>query len=291
MVSRNQIMVRVFTTTQELIEIRSSQNEKIGLVPTMGNLHDGHISLLQEALKDFNIVYFSIFVNPTQFGPNEDFKRYPRTLQDDLKLIHECLEKYPGKEVYVYAPKDPTEVYPPGKNQVISVQGLNNIIEGQIRPGHFDGVATVVYRLFELTRPKKAYFGLKDYQQWLVIKQMTIDLQLPIEIIGMPIIRDRSGLALSSRNQYLTQEQKLTALTLFKSLNEIVKIISGQRVKLGAAQDKINELKSDPNWNYLEIRDADTLSTNVSLSKKITLLGVYQIGSTRLLDNIQVNIT
>lgn len=283
-------MLKVIDTTSELQEIRSHESDPVGFVPTMGNLHAGHISLLEEALKEFKTVYFSIFVNPKQFGPNEDFARYPRTLKEDLSLIENSLKQFPNSKVIVYAPKDPAEVFPASGGHTVSVLALTNILEGEKRPGHFDGVTTVVYRLFELIRPKKAFFGLKDYQQWAVIKKMVYDLRLPIEIKGMPIIREDSGLALSSRNQYLTTEQKKSSLLLSQSLREIASLINGNKDKLKEAQVKIEKFKADPQWDYLEMRDAETLSSDLTKSNKITILGVYKLGSTRLLDNLQTEI-
>lgn len=283
-------MVKVITRAQELKTIRTSETRQIGYVPTMGNLHQGHISLLQRALEENSVVYFSIFVNPKQFGPQEDFNRYPRTLDFDLKQIQDCLSGFPGREVVVFAPIEPTEIYPAGDDQTISVFGLSTIIEGAFRPGHFEGVATVVYRLFDLIKPNKAYFGLKDYQQYLVIHQMVIDLNLPVEIIGMPIIRDHSGLALSSRNQYLTESQRLEALELSRALKKIASLIENKKSHLPVARREIDITLMNKNWNYLEMRDAETLSEDLTHSRKVTLLGVYQLGSTRLLDNIQVEI-
>lgn len=274
-------------TTQELIEERKKDGA-IGFVPTMGNLHQGHISLLERALSEFSTVYFSIFVNPKQFGPNEDFNRYPRTLEQDLKLIEKSSEKFPKAKIVVYSPNDPKEVFPENADRTISVSGISTDLEGKIRPGHFDGVATVVYRLFELTKPTTAYFGIKDYQQYLVIKQMVKDLNMPIKIQGMPIIREGSGLALSSRNQYLSPEQKEASLILSKTLRELEKAINKNAKNLTQAQNLINTYLKDPNWNYLEIRDSETFSPDVSHSKEITILAVYQMGTTRLLDNIQV---
>ena len=283
-------MLKLIETTKELEEIRKSEISPVGFVPTMGNLHGGHISLLEEALKEFKTVYFSIFVNPKQFGPHEDFARYPRTLKEDLSLIENSLKQFPNSKVIVYAPKDPAEVFPETEGHTVSVLNLTGILEGEKRPGHFDGVTTVVYRLFELIRPKKAFFGLKDYQQWAVIKKMVNDLLLPIEIIGMPIIREDSGLALSSRNQYLTAEQRKTSLILSQSLKEIASLLSGKKENLKEAQAKIQKFKADPHWDYLEMRDADTLSSDLTKSSKITILGVYKLGSTRLLDNLQTEI-
>ena len=284
-------MVRLMTTTTELKLERAQEKKPVGFVPTMGNLHQGHISLLKTALQNFEVVYFSIFVNPKQFGPKEDFNQYPRTLENDLQLIEACASDYPQRQVIVFSPKDITEIFPEQSEQSIYVSGLSQMLEGAIRPGHFEGVATVVYRLFELVKPKKAYFGLKDYQQYLVIRQMVKDLQLPIEVIGMPIIRDDSGLARSSRNQYLSLEQKQSALILSRTLKQVQEKINGLKANLPAAQSFIQTQIQDANWNYLELRDADSLSTDLSQSKTITLLGVYQLGSTRLLDNLQVELT
>lgn len=283
-------MVKLITKTPLLKAERASEMGNVGFIPTMGNLHAGHISLLEEALKAHPIVYFSIFVNPKQFGPNEDFHKYPRTLENDIDLITECEKKYPGKKIVVFSPEDPQEVFPHDLNDQLSVQSLSTVIEGALRPGHFDGVATVVYRLFELVKPTTAYFGLKDYQQYLVIRQMVKDLIIPVEIIGMPIIRDESGLALSSRNQYLTTEQKKEALILSQTLKRIGSLIDNKRVNLDRAKKEIEIILKDTKWNYIEMRDAESLSEDVSKSKSLTLLGVYQLGTTRLLDNMQMEI-
>lgn len=280
-------MVILIRTTKEL-EAERQKDSSIGFVPTMGNLHKGHISLLERALSEYSTVYFSIFVNPKQFGPNEDFNRYPRTLEHDISLISEASDRFPNSKVVVYSPLDPQEVFPENNNQTISVAGLSTDLEGKIRPGHFDGVATVVYRLFELTRPATAYFGLKDYQQYLVIKQMVKDLNMPIKIQGMPIIREEAGLALSSRNQYLSTGQKDASLILSKTLNTLAKTINGKKSNISAVRELISEYLKDKNWNYLEIRDSETFSPDISQSTNITIVAVYQMGTTRLLDNMQV---
>jgi pantoate--beta-alanine ligase len=283
-------MLTVIYTTRELQERRQKEKQEVGFVPTMGNLHAGHLSLLESALKDFSTVYFSIFVNPKQFGPDEDFNRYPRTLKEDLNLIEESLSKFPNSHVIVYAPKETSEVFPEGKGHTVSVLGLTEILEGEIRPGHFEGVTTVVYRLLELVKPRKVYLGLKDYQQWVVIKTMVKDLALPIDIIGMPIIREEEGLALSSRNQYLSDDQKKASLILSQSLRCLADILAHNRENLPKVMRQITEYKEDPQWNYLEIRDAETLSSQIENSKRVTILGVYQLGSTRLLDNLQMEL-
>jgi len=285
-------MVLLLKTTQELLTERNKDKIKVGFVPTMGNLHAGHISLLKRALSDYDVVYFSIFVNPKQFGPQEDFNRYPRTLEQDLALIEALEKEYQNKKVIVFAPARAEEIYPPGFAQTVSVRGdISQILEGAIRPGHFDGVSTVVFQLFDLIKPKEAYFGLKDYQQYLVIKQMVNDLLLPIKITGMPIIREESGLALSSRNQYLSEQDKIVSLTLSKTLLKLKKLIDGKKENLEMTHQEVKQTLKDKNWNYLEIRDADTLSTDLTNSKEVTILAVYQLGTTRLLDNLQVTIS
>lgn len=283
-------MIKVVSSSTELTELRNSFKESVGFVPTMGNLHEGHISLLTKALEENDTVFFSIFVNPKQFGPNEDFGRYPRTFEADLEKITSCVNTFQNKNVVVFHPANPTEVFPKNESLHIEVTPINNDLEGALRPGHFDGVATVVYKLFRLVRPFKAYFGLKDFQQYLVIKRMVKDLKLPIQIIGMPIKRDESGLALSSRNQYLDEKQKAAALILSQTLLKIKTTLNGSRNNLPQVQSLIAELLKDKSWNYIELRDSETFSTNIMSSKNITALMVYQLGSTRLLDNMQMEI-
>lgn len=283
-------MVIVHRSTAALIEERSKETSTVGFVPTMGNLHQGHISLLREALKHDPVVYFSIFVNPKQFGPSEDFNRYPRTMEDDLQLIRGMNGEFPSAKIVVYAPTSPEEVYPPGYHQNVEVAGLSKVLEGALRPGHFEGVATVVYRLFEIVKPREAYFGLKDYQQFLVIRQMVRDLQLPLKITGMPIIRDHDGLALSSRNQYLNAEERQEALILSMTLNKVKSILNGNRKNIPEAQEFIRKVLADKRWNYLELRDGETLSEDLSGSRRVTLLGVFQLRTTRLLDNTQMEL-
>lgn len=283
-------MVIVHHTTSDLMQARNAEEAPVGFVPTMGNLHEGHISLLKEALKHDSVVYFSIFVNPTQFGPGEDFNRYPRTLEADLKLIRKTNEEFPSAKIVVYAPASPAEVYPPGYDLRVDVPDISGILEGSIRPGHFEGVATVVYRLFEIVRPREAYFGLKDYQQFLVIKNMVKDLGIPTKITGMPIVRDHDGLALSSRNQYLNAEERKEALIISQTLMRLKEMINGKRENLPEAESFIKETLRDPRWNYLEIRDGNSLSSDIARSKMLTILGVFQLRTTRLLDNLQLEL-
>jgi pantoate--beta-alanine ligase len=283
-------MLTVIKKTEEIKKHRLEQKMSSGFVPTMGSLHDGHISLLKSALNDFDHVYFSIFVNPTQFGPNEDFDKYPRDLEKDLRLIETCLKDYPSKKVTVFAPETVEEMYPKNFKLKVEIQELNKILEGQMRPTHFDGVTTVVYLLFALIKPERAYFGLKDFQQYTIIKKMVKDMHLEVQIVGIPIKREESGLAMSSRNQYLSQEQREAALILFRTLSEIKNIIASKRENLSLAKKYINEKLQDKGWDYLTIRETETLSENLDNHKSLVLLAVYRQGSTRLLDNIQVEL-
>lgn len=284
-------MVLVIKGTEELVRERTSEKNTVGFVPTMGNLHEGHLSLLREALRHDTVVYFSIFVNPKQFGPKEDLARYPRTLEEDLGKIRAVSEEFPSAKIVVYAPASPEEVYPKGYDQRVDVPNLSGILEGEIRPGHFEGVATVVNRLFEIVKPTRAYFGLKDYQQFLVIRTMVKDLALPIMVIGMPIIRDHDGLALSSRNQYLSPEERKESLTISRTLFSIKEKLAGKRENLPQIKKLIADTLKDSRWNYLELRDAETLSSDLTHSRNLTLLGVFQLGSTRLLDNLQMEVS
>jgi pantoate--beta-alanine ligase len=269
--------------------------ETRGFVPTMGNLHQGHLSLLKQCLDENQIAILSIFVNPTQFAPNEDFANYPRTLEQDINLARTIVDSYPHdyeKHLIIYAPSDASDIYPPGFQTSIRVSPLNSILEGEFRPTHFDGVATVVYLLFQAVKAHRAYFGQKDLQQLTVVKKMVADLSLPIEIIGMPIVRDLDGLALSSRNQYLTPEQRAIGLTLPRTLKKIETMLI-QNESLEKINNLIqNTIVADKNWNYLTIRSANDLSELNQLDGgTVAILGTYQVGRTRLLDNIVLNLT
>lgn len=278
-------MIKLFTTRKDFDHFRNTLNGKtIGLVPTMGNLHQGHISLLEKSLEENDVSVMTIFVNPKQFGPNEDFDKYPRTLDADIaKISSLAMTKGMGKEIVVFAPKSNDEIYPAGFSSSISVGELKNKLEGAIRSTHFDGVTTVVYRLFRIIKADRAYFGQKDYQQVLIIKKMVSDLEIPIQITMMPIIRNAEGLALSSRNQYLDETQRTEALHLSKTLINVQKLIlTNQDYK-----SYIKEILKDPRWDYLEVLDAQTLEQN-DTAKDFIVLGVLRLGQTRLLDNMLV---
>jgi pantoate--beta-alanine ligase len=258
---------------------------RIALVPTMGALHDGHLALIDEARARADHVVASIFVNPRQFGANEDLDNYPRQEARDVALLtaRGCdLLWSPGVE----------EVYPQGFATSISVSGVSEGLCGGARPGHFDGVATVVAKLFNQVRPDVAVFGEKDYQQLAVIRRMARDLDFDIEIVGVPTKRDADGLALSSRNAYLTGEERQAALALPRALEQAAGRISGGG-DVGAALDEARASLAAAGFDpidYVELRDAETLDLVTSAKRPARLLAAAKIGRTRLIDNIEVKL-
>ncbi|MDR2761934.1 MAG: pantoate--beta-alanine ligase [Planctomycetaceae bacterium] len=260
---------------------------RVGLVPTMGNLHEGHISLIRSACRDCESVIVSIFVNPMQFGQNEDFNLYPRTLDADKQLIESSNFR---SELRLFVP-EVSEIYSLGFNSSVHVGGVTETLEGAFRPTHFDGVATVVLKLFNISGADAAYFGLKDYQQVCVIRKMVFDLNIPIDIITCQTIRDVDGVALSSRNSYLTTSQRVQATVISQSLTIAENLIKNDRCKsvekiIDAMQKKILNT-ADAKIDYISIVEPETLKELKSLdgySEVVVLLAV-KIGSTRLIDN------
>jgi pantoate--beta-alanine ligase len=280
-------MIKLIDSKKELqAYLNLIKNKNIGLVPTMGNLHEGHISLLKKSIEENDISVLTIFVNPTQFGPNEDFAKYPRTLDQDLSKIENLILHINDsqKEVIVFAPSSNTEIYPPGFTTSISIGAMKEKLCGKVRPTHFDGVTTVVFKIFTLINPTKAYFGQKDFQQCAIIKKMIFDLELPIEMKVMPIIRNSLGLALSSRNQYLTEKEMNDALHLPKTLKHIVELSSENK----NIDDFIAQELKDERWDYLEVLDSTTLEKENSTTTELVIVGALKINKTRLLDNILV---
>ena len=256
----------------------------LGLVPTMGFLHEGHMSLVRRARSENETVAVSIFVNPTQFGPDEDFSSYPRDMDADLSKLNE------DKVDYVFAPS-PDEVYPPGFDTFIDVGGIGSRLEGEHRPSHFRGVATIVCKLLTIVRPERAYFGQKDAQQCLVIKKLNADLNLGAEIVVCPTVREQDGMAMSSRNVNLTTEERQAALVLYRSLclaKGMVedKITSGTKIRK-AMQDLI---ASEPlaNIDYVSIADAESLDELDKIKGEALVSLAVNIGKTRLIDNMLV---
>ena len=256
----------------------------ISLVPTMGALHEGHINLMNEGRKRGDVLIVSIFVNPTQFGPNEDFTKYPRDLEADLRKIETL-----GVDI-VFAPTL-EEIYPEGFQTYIEVKELQEHLCGHFRPGHFRGVATVVLKLFNIVKPQVALFGDKDYQQLKIIQRMVKDLNLEVEVIGYPIVRDKDGLALSSRNVHLSSNERNSASQVSKALREIKrKFDMGCRntklmVEFGR---KILEEEGINKIDYLEICDSETLENKELASRGDLLAVAVRIKGTRLIDNIRL---
>lgn len=253
----------------------------LGLVPTMGALHEGHFSLVREAQRQCSPVVVSIFVNPKQFGPSEDFQKYPRTLEADAATLDNL-----GVDC-VFAPP-PEEIYPSGFRTWVAVEGLSDRLEGRSRPGHFRGVTTVVLKLFEIVQPRFAFFGRKDAQQARIIRQMTGDLDLGTEIVVCPIVREPDGLALSSRNAYLSASDRRAATVLYRSLAGVRREIAGGErdvVHLLASVRKMIEAEPGVSLDYAELVDADTLDPAMALRKLCYVLLAARVGSTRLIDN------
>ena len=250
-------------------------------VPTMGFLHVGHASLLRAGRTRGDVLVLSIFVNPIQFGPGEDLDRYPRNLDGDCAIAREC-----GVDI-VFTPTA-AEMYPPGFQTAIRVKELALPLCGASRPGHFDGVATVVTKLFNIVQPDVALFGMKDFQQLAIIRRMTADLAMPVEIVGMPIVRESDGLAMSSRNAYLTPEQRQSALCLSQAIRLVRKQYqTGERrveALLATARDAI-QAETLAETDYLEFRDARTLEAVTSADDATLMALAVRIGTTRLIDN------
>ncbi len=283
-------MSTLFQKTQDFKVWRQGvKDQSIGFVPTMGNLHPGHLGLVEQSLKDNDITIVSIFVNPKQFGPNEDFERYPRTLAADIHALEQF--KDDNKDLIIYAPESAADFYHNQFNSIISVKSFQDQLCGAKRPGHFDGVTTVVYKLFATTKPTRAYFGQKDYQQSLIIQKMVLDLEIPVDIILMPISREEDGLARSSRNQYLGPKERTTALKLSYAIKDLEKKVKKAKKDdiFHAVPAWIQEIKkNDSHFEYLEILDAEDLEAIRPQTKTVLIAGAYQLGATRLIDNILV---
>jgi len=260
----------------------SSLGKSVGFVPTMGYLHEGHLSLVKASLKDTDCTVVSIFVNPTQFGPREDFKEYPRDLARDSRLLEEL-----GVD-FLFCP-DYTEMYPPDYKTYVEVEDLQNKWEGLSRPGHFRGVCTVVLKLFHIVRPDITFFGQKDAQQAIVLKRMVSDFNLDVRIEVKPTVREKDGLALSSRNVYLNPEQRQAALCLSRSLNEAAsKIRSGER-RTAPLMERMREIIDGEDLaklDYIAIVDTASLEPLKEIKKEALIALAVFFGSIRLIDNI-----
>jgi pantoate--beta-alanine ligase len=255
--------------------------QRIAFVPTMGYLHDGHLSLLQEGRKRGDLLVLSIFVNPTQFGANEDLSTYPRALESDCELARAA-----GTDL-VFTPSA-AAIYPAEASTWVNVEGLTEVLCGASRPGHFRGVTTVVAKLFNLVQPDVALFGCKDFQQLAVIRRMVRDLDMPVEIVGMPIVREADGLALSSRNVYLTTEERQQALVLSQAIATAQQMAGAGIRNAGeivAALQAMIATQPAARIDYLQICHQDTLQEQAAIDSDSVLLLAVFIGKTRLIDN------
>jgi pantoate--beta-alanine ligase len=267
-------------------KVRREQDQTIGLVPTMGALHDGHLSLVREARRMCDIVVVSVFVNPTQFAFGEDFERYPRDLTKDAAILTDY------NVDYIFAPTI-EEVYPKDFSTYVTVSGLSEQYEGASRPGHFRGVATVVAILFNVIRPDFAFFGQKDAQQTLVVKRLVRDLAFETEIVILPTVREESGLALSSRNAYLNEDERRAAVVLYRALTHAKELYgegehSGSR--LAAAITAMVAAEPLAQLDYVSVTDADTFEILEKLNDRPVLIALaVHLGKTRLIDNIVLN--
>lgn len=273
-------MQTVHTITQ-VRQIRKGTSGTWGLVPTMGYLHEGHLSLCRRAKSECDHVAVSIFVNPTQFGPNEDLARYPRDLPRDLDLLSKASVDL------VFAP-EPGELYPPDFQTCVTVEQVTQLLEGAARPGHFRGIATVVAKLFNIFQPDRAYFGQKDAQQVAVIKQMVRDLDFSLEIVVCPTVREPDGLAMSSRNAYLTPEQRRAATVLFRALSAAKTLWkSGQRDGEALRQAMRDVLATEPlaRPEYVSAADPVSLAELGAAQRGVLLSMAVRVGATRLIDN------
>lgn len=265
------------------IEKTKKENKIIGFVPTMGYLHEGHISLIKRAKKECDYVVVSIFVNPTQFCLGEDFERYPRDIKRDIKILK-------NERVDLLFNPEVSEMYRDDFKTWVYVDEFSEILEGKFRLGHFKGVCTVVLKLFNIVQPHKAYFGWKDAQQLIIIKKMVEDLNIPVKIIGCPTIREKDGLAGSSRNVYLDEKERQKALCLYKALKRIEEMIKKEKIydcetllKEGRA---IIQKEEGVELQYLEIVKIDNLKKVEKVEKGTIILGAIKIGKVRLIDNL-----
>ena len=279
------VTVERIDALRDVVRLWRNEGARIGFVPTMGSLHAGHMSLLSAARFRADRVIASVFVNPLQFGPGEDFERYPRTPEDDQRLLADagCDRLFlPGV----------AEIYPDGRESAtrISVKPLSGILEGAHRPGHFDGVATVVAKLFGIVQPDVAVFGEKDYQQLAIIRRMTADLDIPVEIVGAPTVRSPDGLAMSSRNRYLSEQERATAPVIHATLRRVAgRVDGGERDYATLSAWGMEQLRSaglQP--DYFELRDAATLLEPTVGTRELVMLVAARLGKARLIDNLRV---
>jgi pantoate--beta-alanine ligase len=277
-------IIRTIASMKKFSAAQKRRGKKIGFVPTMGYLHAGHISLIKQAVKECDVVVASIFVNPTQFGPKEDLKKYPRDFKRDAKML-----KKAGVDAIFYP--DPKAMYPKGYKTYIYVRELGDVMCGKTRPGHFEGVATVVAKLFNIVMPDAAYFGKKDFQQQIIIKKMVADLNMDVKIVSLPTVREADGLAMSSRNTYLEPDERSNAAIINRSLLAAKKLIGSgvsDASKIKKAIAKLIATKRGIKIDYITIRDAKTFDEAAKIKGKVFIAIAAYVGRTRLIDNIEI---
>lgn len=278
-------IINTIKEMQRYSDLARQERKTVAFVPTMGFLHEGHLSLMKKGRELADILVVSIFVNPAQFGPNEDLATYPRNIERDLELLIK-------ESVDIAFIPDGKEIYPDGYQTYVELNNLPNHLCGLSRPVFFRGVATVVSKLFNIVKPHFAVFGRKDFQQLLIIKQMVKDLNLDIEIIGAPIVREKDGLAMSSRNSYLSPEQRIHALFLYKALKKAGEILkNGVRDSSKIIEEATTLIKSCPDTSidYIKICDPETLEDIKMIEKPALMALAVKVGKTRLIDNMTLN--
>jgi len=278
-------LIRKLSKVTALLRGYRKKRKSIGLVPTMGDFHEGHLSLIRKAKKENDIVVASIFVNPAQFGPNEDYKKYPRDIKGDAQKAMKV-----GCDI-LFCP-DAGSIYPKGFSTYVEVCDASDIMCGKSRPGHFRGVATICTKLFSIITPDTAYSGQKDYQQAFIIKKMVRDLNIDINVKVLPIVRDRSGIALSSRNRYLTDLEIEDAKLLYKALKKARDLIMHGEDSVSKVRLAMKSILNKPNVciDYIDIVCPDTLSKKRVVNSRVLVALAVKIGTTRLIDNILVNV-
>jgi len=276
---------RTIRSIRKIVKQARAKGKSIGLVPTMGALHQGHISLIERAANKTDFVVVTIFVNPTQFGPKEDFNKYPRSIRIDL----EACRKAGADVVFIPSVK---QMYPQENMTWVNVEKLSQGLCGRFRPGHFRGVATVCAKLFNIVQPDFAFFGQKDAQQVIIIKRMVADLNMPLDIVICPTVREKSGLAKSSRNQYLSPQEKIEAAYLYKSLRKCRQMV-GKGIKdvkkIISQMQKIIHFAKSAKIEYIEIVDLKTLEPVKKIDRLVLVALAVRIGGTRLIDNITID--
>jgi pantoate--beta-alanine ligase len=276
-------IIKNIKTLQEIISAEKAQGKKVGFVPTMGALHSGHISLVEQAITENDVCVVSIFVNPTQFNDASDLEKYPRTLEADARLLEKA-----GVHI-VFAP-EVQEMYPEKDTRQFDFAALDKVMEGKFRAGHFNGVAQVVSKLFDFVAPHRAYFGEKDFQQLAIIRRMVEDYSMPVEIVACPIVREESGLAMSSRNERLSTEERKKAALIFKTLSESLTFAASKSVT-EVRQYVVDTLNQENEFDveYFEIVDGNTLQSIRNWDESSYIIGCIALfcGNVRLIDNIK----